>query len=78
MVEKGSLLKVKIAITIQRGGLLRTLDVPLANKTLAELALLASLRQVKLVELIAQILNAAADKTLVEKILNGDDTPHKA
>src|SRR5262245_42953506 len=28
LVEKGSLLKVKIAITIQRGDLLRTLDVP--------------------------------------------------
>ena len=52
--------------------------MPLANKTLAELALLASLRQVKLVELIVQILNAAADKTLVEKILNGDDIPPKA
>jgi hypothetical protein len=44
LIEKGSLLKVKIAITIQRGDVLRTLDVPLSNKTAGELALLASLR----------------------------------
>ena len=78
LVEKGSLLKVKIAITIQRGDLLRTFDVPLSNKAIEELAILASLRQVKLVELIAQILSGAVDKHLVEKILNGDDIPPKA
>jgi hypothetical protein len=33
LIEKGSLLKVKIAITIQRGDVLRTLDVPISNKT---------------------------------------------
>ena len=64
-VESGSLLKVKIAITIQRGDLLRTFDVPLSNKAIEELAFLASLRQVKLVELIAQILSGALDKGLV-------------
>jgi hypothetical protein len=32
LVEKGSLLKVKIAITIQRGDLLRTFDVPLTQQ----------------------------------------------
>jgi len=78
LVEKGSLLKVKIVITIQRGDLLRTFDVPLSNKTVGELGLLASLRQVKLVELIAQILSEAVDKGLVEKMLNGDDIPPKA
>jgi len=78
LVEKGSLLKVKIAITIQRGDLLRTLDVPLSNKTTGELALLASLRQVKLAELVAQLLSGAVDKGLAEKILNGDDIPPKA
>jgi hypothetical protein len=77
-VEKGSLLKVKIAVTIQRGDLLRTLDVPLSNKAIAELALLAGLREVRLVELIAQILSGAVDKGLVERILNGDDVPPKA
>src|SRR5262245_10184922 len=65
LVEKGSRLKVKIAITIQRGDLLRTFDVPLTNKAIEELAFLASLRQVKLVELIAQILSGAVDKGLV-------------
>src|SRR5262245_38576011 len=64
-IEKGSLLKVKIAITMQRGDLLRTFDVPLSNKAIEELAFLASLRQVKLVELIAQILSGAVDKGLV-------------
>ena len=78
LVEKGSLLKVKIAVTIQRGDLLRTLDVPLSNKTTGELALLASLRKVGLVELIAQILSGAVDKGLVEKLLNGNDIPPKA
>jgi hypothetical protein len=78
LVEKDSLLKVKIAITIQRGDLLRTLDVPLSNKAIGELALLATLRQVGLVELIAHILSGSVDKGLVEKILNGDDIPPKA
>jgi hypothetical protein len=78
LVEKGSLLKVKIAITIQRGDLLRTLDVPLSNKTTGELALLASLRRVKLAELVAQLLSGAVDKGLAEKILNGDDIAPKA
>jgi hypothetical protein len=77
LVEKGPLLKVKIAITIQRGDLLRTLDVPLSNKAIGELALLASLREVRLVELIAQLLSGAVDKGLAEKILNGDDIPPK-
>src|SRR5262245_55035132 len=78
LIEKGSLLKVKIAITIQRGDLLRTFDVPLSNKVIGELALLASLREVGLVKLIAQILSGAVDKGLVEKTLNGDDIPPKA
>jgi hypothetical protein len=78
LVEKGSLLKVKIAITMQRGDLLRTLEVPLSNETVGALAVLASLRQIKLVELIAQILSGAVDKGLVEKMLNGDNIPPKA
>ena len=78
LIEKGSRLIVKIAITIQRGDLLRTLDVPLSNKAIGELALLASLREVELVELIAQLLSGAVDKGLAEKILNGDDIPPKA
>jgi hypothetical protein len=77
-IEKGSRLIVKIAITIQRGDLVRTLDVPLSNKAIGELALLASLRRVELVELVAQLLSGAVDKGLAEKILNGDDIPPKA
>ena len=75
LIETGSLLKVKIAITIQRGDLLRTFDVPLSSKAIGELALLASLREVRFVELIAQLLSGAVDKGLAEKILNGDDIP---
>ena len=71
-------LEVEIVITIQHGDLLRTLDVPLSNKAIGELALLASLREVGLVELIAQLLSGAVDKGLAEKILNGDDIPPKA
>jgi hypothetical protein len=52
--------------------------VSLSIKAMGELALLASLRKVGLVELIAQILSGAVDKGLVEKILNGDDIPPKA
>jgi transcriptional regulator len=78
LIEKGSRLKVKIAITIQRGDQLRTLDVPLSNKAIGELALLASLREVGLVELIAQILSGAVERDLVERMLNGDDIPPKA
>ena len=77
LVEEGSRPKGKIAITMRQGDVLRTIDVPLSNKAIGELALLAALRKVGLVELIAQILSGAVDKSLVEKILNGDDIPPK-
>ena len=67
--------KGKVAITMQQGDVLRTIDVPLSNKAIGELALLASLREVGLVELIAQILSGAIDKGLVGKILDDDDIP---
>ena len=70
--------KSKIAITMQQGDVLRTIDVPLSNKAIGELALLASLQEVGLVELIAQILSGAIDKGLVGKILDDDDIPPEA
>jgi hypothetical protein len=70
--------KGKVAITMQQGDVLRTIDVPLSNKAIGELALLASLREVGLVELIAQILRGAIDKGLVGKILDDDDIPPEA
>jgi hypothetical protein len=70
--------KGKVAITMQQGDVLRTIDVPLSNKAIGELALLASLREVGLVELIAQILSGAIDKGLVGKILDDDDIPPEA
>jgi len=63
---------------MQQGDVLRTIDVPLSNKAIGELALLASLREVGLVELIAQILSGAIDKGLVGKILDDDDIPPEA
>jgi hypothetical protein len=70
--------KGKVAITMQQGDVLRTIDVPLSNKAIGELALLASLREVGLVELIAQILSGAIDKGLVGKILDDDDISPEA
>ena len=78
LVEKGARAKGKIAITVQQGDVLRTIEVPLSNKSIGEMALLAALRQAKLVELIAQILSGALDKGLVGKLLDGDDIPPKA
>jgi hypothetical protein len=79
MVEKGSRPKGKFAITMKRqGDALRAVDVPLPNKAIAELGVLASLRDVGLVELIAEILDGAVKKGLVETILDGHDIPPKA
>ena len=78
LVEKGSRPKGKIAITMQQGDVLRTIDLPLSNKAIGELALLASLREVGLVELMAQILSGAVDKGLVGNILDDDDIPAEA
>jgi hypothetical protein len=79
MVEKGSRPKGKFAITMKRqGDALRAVDVPLPNKAIAELGVLASLRDVGLVELIAEILDGAVTKGLVEQILDGHDIPPKA
>jgi hypothetical protein len=76
MVEKGSRPKGKFAITMKgQGDALRAVDVPLPNKAIAELGLLASLRDVGLVDLIAEILDGAVKKGLVEKILDGHDIP---
>ena len=72
MVEKNSRPKGKIAISMQRQGEVGAIDVPLSNKAIGELALLASVRDVGLVELIAQILCQAVKKDLVGKILDDD------
>ena len=77
LIEKGSLLKVKIAITMQKGDVLRTVDVPLSNEAIAELGLLASVRDVGLAKMIAEILDGAVKRGLVGKILNGHDIPPK-
>jgi hypothetical protein len=55
-------------------GALRAVDVPLPTKVIAELGLLASLRDVGLVELIAEILDGAVKRGLVGKLLDGH--PH--
>jgi hypothetical protein len=78
MVEKNSRPKGKIAISMQRQGEVGAIDVPLSNKAIGELALLASVRDVGLVELIAQILCQAVKKDLVGKILDGDNIRTKS
>ena len=76
MVENDSRLKGKIAISIQRQGEVGKIDVPLSNNAIGELALLASVRDIGLAELIAQLLSQAVKKDLVGKIL--DDKIRKA
>jgi hypothetical protein len=79
MVEKGSRPHGKFAITMKREGAApRAVDVPLSDEAIAELGLLASVRDVGLVKLIAEILDGAVKGGLVGKILNGYDIPPKA
>ena len=78
MVEKGSRPKGKFAITMKReGDAARAVDVPLSNEAIAELGLLASVRDVGLAKMIAEILDGAVKRGLVGKILNGHDIPPK-
>ena len=53
----------------------RAVDVPLSVEAIGQLGLYASLRDMGLVELIAQVLGEAIKKDLVGKIL--DDIPPK-
>ena len=75
MLEKRSRPKGKFAITMQREDGQRAVDVPLSNEAIGELVVLASLRDVGLVELIGQILGEAVKKNKVARIL--DDIPAK-
>jgi len=78
MVEKGSRPKGKFAITMKReGDAARAVDVPLSNEAIAELGLLASVRDMGLAKMIAEILDGAVKRGLVGKILNGHDIPPK-
>jgi hypothetical protein len=75
MVEKGSRPQGKFAITTHRKDNVRAVDVPLSVEAIGQLGLYASLRDMGLVELIAQVLGDAVKKDLVGKIL--DDIPPK-
>jgi hypothetical protein len=75
MVEKGSRPQGKFAITTHRKDNGRAVDVPLSVEAIGQLGLYASLRDMGLVELIAQVLGEAVKKDLVGKIL--DDIPPK-
>jgi len=75
MVEKGSRPHGKFAITTRRKDNVRAVDVPLSVEAIGQLGLYASLRDMGLVELIAQVLGEAVKKDLVGKIL--DDIPPK-
>ena len=75
MVEKGSRPHGKFAITTRRKDNVQAVDVPLSVEAIGQLGLYASLRDMGLVELIAQVLGEAVKKDLVGKIL--DDIPPK-
>jgi hypothetical protein len=70
MVEKGSRPQGKFAITTHRKDNVRAVDVPLSVEAIGQLGLYASLRDMGLVELIAQVLGEAVKKDLVGKILD--------
>ena len=47
-------------------------DVPLTSRDMGELALIAMLRDLSIVELMGQVLAGAIKKDMIKKILRGD------
>ena len=62
MAEKGSLPTVVLTITITRGAYKQALDVPLSEETLGRLGIESAFRNVRVIELISQILCKAIEK----------------
>jgi hypothetical protein len=75
MVEMGSRLVAKLALTIRRKDVWWTLDAPLSQEAIQGLGIEAALRGVGLVELIAQVLCEAVKKDMVGTILDGEERP---
>ena len=67
--EAGS---VKIAIMMRRRGKEVSTDVPFTSRDIGELALIATLRDLSVAELVGQALAGAIKKDMIKKILRGD------
>ena len=65
---------VEIAIMMRRRGKEVSTDVPLTSRTIGELALIATLRDLSVAELVGQVLAGAIKKDMIKKILR-DDVP---
>jgi hypothetical protein len=63
---------VEIAIMMRRRGKEVSTDVPFTSRDIGELALIATLRDLSVAELVGQALAGAIKKDMIEKILRGD------
>ena len=56
---------------MRRGGKEVSADVPFTSRTIGELALIATLRDLSIAELVGQALRGAIKKDMIEKVLRG-------
>lgn len=63
---------VEIAIMMRRRGKEVSTDVPFTSRDIGELALIATLRDLSVAELVGQALAGAIKKDMIEKILRGN------
>ena len=63
---------VEIAIMMRRRGKEVSTDVPFTSREIGELALIATLRDLSVAELVGQALAGAIKKDMIKKILRGD------
>ena len=64
----------KIAIMMRHRGKEVSIDVPFTSRDIGELALIATLRDLSIAELVGQVLAGAIEKDMIKKILR-DDVP---
>ena len=62
----------KIRIIMRRRGKEVSTDVPLTSRDIGELALIATLRDLSIAELMGQLLRGAIKKDMIKEILRGD------
>jgi hypothetical protein len=72
--QPGAAPSAEFAITVRRGGKERTTDIPLPSAAIGVLALEAMSRDLDVAGLVAQILVAAINKDMIQKILRGEVT----
>jgi hypothetical protein len=68
----------RFAITMRRGGKDRSTDIPLPSAAIEALALEAMSRDLDIAGLVGQILAAAINKDMIQKILRGEVRPSSA